>query len=75
VIATLDCLGVEDLVRVLQTPKNSLIQQYRKLVSFHGADLLFTDTAVREIARIAIERGTGARGFRSVVEEVMEVVF
>ena len=74
VIAPLDALGIEDLARILQTPKNSLVQQYRKLVRFHGADLVFTDAAVREIARIALERGTGARGLRSVVEEVLEGV-
>jgi ATP-dependent Clp protease ATP-binding subunit ClpX len=72
VIAPLDALGVEDLAGILQTPKNSLIQQFRKLVRFHGADLMFTDSAVREVARMAIERGTGARGLRSVVEEVTE---
>jgi ATP-dependent Clp protease ATP-binding subunit ClpX len=72
VIASLGALGVDDLARVLQTPKNSLIQQFRKLVRFHGADLVFTYDAVREIARVAIERGTGARGLRSVVEEVTE---
>jgi ATP-dependent Clp protease ATP-binding subunit ClpX len=72
VIAPLDALGVEDLVRVLQIPKNSLIQQFRKLVRFHHADLVFTDSAIKEIARIALERGTGARGLRSVVEEIME---
>ena len=54
--------------------QNSLVQQFRKLVKFHGADLLFTDAAVKEIARIALERGTGARGLRSVVEEVLEGV-
>ena len=74
VIAPLDALGVDDLARILQTPKNSLVQQFRKLVRFHGADLVFTDAAVREIAQIALERGTGARGLRSVVEEVLERV-
>ena len=74
VIAPLDALGIEDLARILQTPKRSLVQQYRKLVRFHGADLVFTDAAVREIARTALERGTGARGLRSVVEEVLEGV-
>ena len=49
-IAPLDALGVEDLARILQTPKNSLVQQFRKLVRFHGADLMFTDAAVKEIA-------------------------
>src|SRR5271165_2622843 len=74
VIAPLDALGVEDLARILQTPKGSLIQQFRKLVRFHGADLMFTDAAIEEIARIALERGTGARGLRSVIEEVLEGV-
>ena len=63
VIAPLDALGVNDLARILQTTKGSLVQQFRKLVRFHGADLVFTDAAVREIARIALNRGTGARGF------------
>src|SRR5271157_3468485 len=74
VIAPLDALGVEDLARILQSTKGSLVQQFRKLVKFHGADLTFTDAAIREIARIALERGTGARGLRSVVEEVLEKV-
>ena len=74
VIAPLDALGVDDLARILQSTKGSLIQQFRKLVRFHGADLMFTDAAIKEIARIALERGTGARGLRSVVEEVLEGV-
>ena len=73
-IAPLDALGVEDLARILQSTKGSLIQQFRKLVRFHGADLLFTDAAVKEIARIALDRGTGARGLRAVIEEVLEGV-
>ena len=47
VIAPLDALGVEDLARILQSTKGSLIQQFRKLVRFHGADLVFTDAAVQ----------------------------
>src|SRR5208337_1688761 len=74
VIAPLDALGVDDLARILQTTKGSLVQQFRKLVRFHGADLMFTDAAIKEIARIALERGTGARGLRAVVEEVLEGV-
>ena len=74
VIAPLDALGVDDLTRILQTPKGSLIQQFRKLVRFHGSDLMFTDAAIKEIARIALERGTGARGLRAMVEEVLEGV-
>ena len=57
VIAPLDASGVDDLARILQTPKNSLIQQFRKLVRFHGADLMFTSEAIKEIAKIALERG------------------
>ncbi len=74
VIATLDDLGVEDLVRILQEPKNSLIGQYRKLLAYHLAELDFTEGGIREIARIANERGTGARGLRAVVEAVLEPV-
>ena len=74
VIAPLDALGVDDLARILHSTKGSLIQQFRKLVRFHGADLVFTDAAIKEIARIALDRGTGARGLRSVVEEVLEAV-
>ncbi|MGA2885839.1 MAG: hypothetical protein ABSE80_11880 [Halobacteriota archaeon] len=62
VIAPLDALGVDDLARILLSTKGSLIQQFRKLVKFHDADLVFTDAAVREISRIALERGVGARG-------------
>ena len=61
-------------VKTARISWKSLAQQFRKLVRFHGADLTFTDAAVREIARIALERGTGARGLRSVVEEVLEGV-
>jgi len=74
VIAPLDALGVDDLARILQSTKGSLIQQFRKLVRFHGADLVFTDAAIKEIAGIALVRGTGARGLRAVVEEVLEAV-
>jgi ATP-dependent Clp protease ATP-binding subunit ClpX len=74
VIVTLDALGVDDLVRILQEPKNSLLGQYRKLLAYHGADLEFTPGAIREVARIAHARLTGARGLRAVVEQVVEGV-
>ena len=61
-------------MRILREPKNSLIGQYRKLLAYHQAELEFTDGALREIARIAHERGTGARGLRAVVEAVLEPV-
>jgi ATP-dependent Clp protease ATP-binding subunit ClpX len=74
VIASLDPLGLDDLARILLAPKGSIIQQFRKLVGFHGADLVVTKAAVEEIAKIALERETGARGLRAVVEEVLEPV-
>ena len=74
VIATLDDLGVEDLARILSDPKNALVKQYRKLLRLQGADLEFTPGAIKEIARMAHERGTGARGLRAVVESVVEGV-
>jgi ATP-dependent Clp protease ATP-binding subunit ClpX len=74
VIATLDDLGVEDLARILTEPTNSLIGQFTKLLAYHGADLKFTDGAIREIARLAHARGTGARGLRMLVEQVLEGV-
>jgi hypothetical protein len=75
VIAPLDAMGVQDLARIILTqPKDSIIAKYRKLVRFHGADLVFTDAAVRKFTGIALARGTGARGLRSVIEEVLEGV-
>jgi ATP-dependent Clp protease ATP-binding subunit ClpX len=74
VVVTLDDLGVEDLVRILQEPKNSLLSQYRKLLAYHQADLEFAPGAINEIACIAHARGTGARGLRSVIERVLEPV-
>ncbi|QDV36877.1 ATP-dependent Clp protease ATP-binding subunit ClpX [Tautonia plasticadhaerens] len=74
VIASLDRLGIEDLVRILKEPTNSLIGQYRKLLAYHRASLVISDGALREVARIAHERGTGARGLRAILERVMEPV-
>ena len=74
VIAALDVLGEEDLVRILSDPKDALLKQFRKLMRLQGADLEFTPGAIREIARLAHERGVGARGLRAVVEQVVEGV-
>jgi len=71
IISTLCPLREEDLVRVLKEPKNSMVRQYQKFFEMESATLEFTDAALREIARIAIERETGARGLRSVLESVM----
>ena len=71
VLTTLSPLSEADLVRILTEPKNSLVKQYQKLFQMEEADLEFTDGALREIAKIAKSKETGARGLRSVVEQVM----
>ena len=68
VLSALAPLGESDLVNILTEPKNALVKQYKKFFEMEGADLQFTDGALREIARIARENDTGARGLRSVVE-------
>src|SRR5437764_4179943 len=71
VIAPLDPLDEEALVRILTEPRNALVRQYQKLFEMEGAELEFHPQALREIAAKARERDTGARGLRSIVEEVM----
>lgn len=71
VIATLNLLDEEALVTILKEPKNALVKQYKKLFEIDGIELEFEDDALREIAKRAIERNTGARGLRSIVESIM----
>jgi len=71
VLAPLDPLDEDALMRILTEPKNALVRQYQKLFEMEGAELEFDPSALREIARKAKERDTGARGLRSIVEEVM----
>ncbi len=71
IIATLDELTEDDFVRILTTPKNSLVRQYQKYFDFEQVKLKFTDEALRAIAKEALRRNTGARGLRSIMEEVM----
>lgn len=71
VIVSLDSLDEEALVRILTEPKNALVKQYCKLVGMDGAELVFEDGAVKAIAALAIERNTGARGLRSIIEDIM----
>ena len=71
IIASLDPLDEEALVRILKEPKNSLVKQYGKLFSLDNAELEFTDEALSEIASLAIERNTGARGLRAILEDTM----
>jgi ATP-dependent Clp protease ATP-binding subunit ClpX len=76
VIASLAELTEDDLVRILVEPKNCMVRQYQKLLAMEGIDLSFTDSALRELAHLALQRGTGARGLRSIVERLMlEVMF
>ena len=71
IIATLDELTEDDFVRILTTPRNSLVRQYQKYFDFEKVKLKFTDEALRAIAKEALRRNTGARGLRSIMEEVM----
>ena len=71
VTVTLNELKEDDLVKILTEPKNALIKQYQELIRMDGAELEFTDDAVRRIAQKAIEMKTGARGLRSIIEKVM----
>jgi ATP-dependent Clp protease ATP-binding subunit ClpX len=71
VIATLHDLDDQALVRILREPKNAIIKQYQKYFDLEKARLKFTDDAVAAIAREALKRGTGARGLRAILEEVM----
>ncbi|MEI7949409.1 MAG: ATP-dependent Clp protease ATP-binding subunit ClpX [Gammaproteobacteria bacterium] len=70
-IATLNELDVEALVRILKEPKNALVKQYAKLFEMEGVELQFRNDALREVARRAKERKTGARGLRSIMEQVL----
>ena len=70
-IASVTKLDREALVQILTEPRNALVKQYRKLFELDGVDLEFTDDAIEAIADKAMERGTGARGLRAIIEEVL----
>ncbi len=71
VVGAVSALDQEALVRILVEPRNSLVRQYRKFFEFEDVDLEFTDTALGAIADQALLRGTGARGLRAILEEVL----
>lgn len=71
VIAELDKLSEEDLIRVLKEPKNAITKQYEILFELDGVDLEFTETALHKIAQIAVEKDVGARGLRGIIESIM----
>ncbi|MGU7977870.1 ATP-dependent Clp protease ATP-binding subunit ClpX [Streptococcus suis] len=76
VFAALDQLTTEDLVRILTEPKNALVKQYQTLLSYDDVELDFDEDALLAIAEKAVERKTGARGLRSIIEETMlDVMF
>ena len=71
VIVTLEELSEEALVRIIKEPKNALLKQYKKLLSMDGVELEMDDEAIKTVAKQAIERKTGARGLRGILEGVM----
>ena len=71
IIATLDKLDRNDLVRILTEPKNALVKQYKKLLSLDQVNLEFTPSALNAIADLAIDRNMGARGLRTIIENAM----
>jgi len=71
ILATLDELDENSLVKILKEPKNSLLKQYKRLFEFENAKLVFKDDAVLEIAKKAINKKTGARGLRSIIEALL----
>ncbi len=71
ITATLEDLDEKSLIKILQEPKNSLIKQYQELFKLEGAKLIFKDNAIKEVAIKAIKKKTGARGLRSILENVL----
>ncbi len=76
IVTLLSPLTEDDLVRVLTEPKNSMIRQYQKLMAMEDVSLTFAEAGMKELARIAVKKGTGARGLRAILEHLMlEVMF
>jgi ATP-dependent Clp protease ATP-binding subunit ClpX len=76
VVATLDELSRDDLVRILLEPRNAVIRQYQKLFELENVNLRFQDEAIDAIADLAVAKETGARGLRTILEEIMlDVMF
>jgi ATP-dependent Clp protease ATP-binding subunit ClpX len=71
VITTVSSLDRDALIQILSTPKNALVKQYQKMFQIDGVELVFDDDALNAIAEQALERGTGARGLRAIMEEVL----
>ena len=71
VVVPLEPLTEEHLVRILVEPKNALVRQYQKILEMDGVDLVVAEDALRAIAREALARNTGARGLRTILEDIM----
>ena len=71
VVATLEPLSHEALKRILVEPKNALVKQYQKMFAMEGVELVFEEEALESIVKLAQERGTGARGLRAIMEDIM----
>ena len=71
VVSALSELTKEDLVRVLKEPKNSIISQYEKMLKLEGVKFVFTDEAAEAVAEETIKKEIGARGLRSIIENIM----
>ena len=71
IVATVEDLDKDALVRILTEPKNALIRQYARMFEMDGVELVFTPDSLESIAEQAIKRGTGARGLRAILEEVL----
>ncbi len=71
IIVTLDALDIDALVRILTEPKNALVKQYKKLFELDGVELEFMEDALQAIANEALQRDTGARGLRAIIEDIM----
>jgi ATP-dependent Clp protease ATP-binding subunit ClpX len=71
VVSSLDALDENALVEILTRPKNAIVRQFKRFFEMEGVKLEFTDEALMEIAKLAMKRGTGARGLRAVIEDVM----
>ncbi|MFC2735681.1 MAG: ATP-dependent Clp protease ATP-binding subunit ClpX [Parascardovia denticolens] len=72
VLATMSSLTVDDLVSILTEPANALVKQFAKILAVDGVELVFTDQALESIAQRSLDRGTGARGLRSIMERILE---
>ena len=71
VLASLEPLTVEVLIQILTEPRNALVKQYKKIFKYENVDLEFTEDALKSIAKKALQRGTGARGLRGVMEHIL----